>query len=72
MYPVAFLLQARNFYEAGFAREISVNQAAARNLLCGETIKFTARFGVAAESALRRICFAGKVLRRPIKFKKRA
>ena len=31
----AFLLRARNFYEAGFAREISVNQAAARNLLCG-------------------------------------
>ena len=45
---------------------------AARNLLRCETIKFTARFGVAAESALRRICFAGKVLRLPIKFKMKA
>ena len=34
MHPVAFLLQAHNFYEASFARKISANQAAAWNLLC--------------------------------------
>jgi hypothetical protein len=36
-----------------------------------ETIKFTARFGVAAEFALQRICFTGQVLGWPIKFKLR-
>ena len=73
-------LAAQDFHEDGcgaeFALQRKFNPAARKFLLCSvknllrcETIKFTARFGVAAKYALRRACFAGQILRRAIKFK---
>ena len=65
-----------SLFNADLIRRRAGSCFAARNLPRCETIKFTAhlasRRSLLCMQVLRRVCFAGKVLRRAIKFKMRA
>ena len=75
-------LAAQDFYEDGCDAELlcgaDLIQRRAGSWLCSTEFaplrndKIYGAFSLAAGSALRRVCFAGKVLRRLIKFKMRA